>query len=545
MLKNYDADPYSITLEEVCKNAMTAFNNGLKADSTNALNVVGIGMVILLQKNDTVAADVYFKKAERSLPKSKKRYTERNVNTLIKLGIAQLYAKNPRYNKAIAYLEKIKEIKPENTDIYIAIGDVYVEQNNASAAVVNYNQAVYKDAKLTVPLVKIGNLYMRSRNLNEAKNYFEQAKEIDSTFAPLYRGLGEMYGMGGLANLSKQNFKKFLDLSGNNIPAKVQYVNSLFRAKDYKEALVNIEEILNYDKSRNYLNRIAAYSCYEMKPADYPKAKTYIETFFKNATPEKIIIKDYAYYGRILLKLKDTSLVDKAFEKLLMAYKLDSSDNDLISDIAINAYFNKRFTLAAQMFNKKIANNSKAGTNDYMYLGKTYYQYAQQIAKSDSFTADANYKNADKIFSKVTEIEPDNIQAYYWIANTYFAMDPDSKTGLTKQKYEMVIQKGQPDTVKNAKEIYEAYSYLAPYYLTSKDYPNAIIYSQKILSLDPKNSQWQIKGNSLLAGIYHTKKDYPKALFYYKKVYALDPKNEGIKKTIDGLTKTINAQQDQ
>ena len=68
--------------------------------------------------------------------------------------------------------------------------------------------------------------------------------------------------------------------------------------------MVNIEEILNYDKSRNYLNRIAAYSCYEMKPADYPKAKTYIETFFKNSPPEKIIIKDYAYYGRILLKLK-------------------------------------------------------------------------------------------------------------------------------------------------------------------------------------------------------------------------------------------------
>ena len=63
--------------------------------------------------------------------------------------------------------------------------------------------------------------------------------------------------------------------------------------------------------------------------------------------------------------------------------------------------------------------------------------------------------------------------------------------------------------------------------LTTKDYPNAISYSQKILILDPKNNQWQIKGNSLLAGIYHTKKDYPKALFYYQKVYALDPKNEG------------------
>ncbi len=174
MLKNYDADPFSVTLDEVCKNAMSAFNSGLKADSTNALNLVGIGMVILLQKNDTLAADVYFKKAEKSLPKSKnkKKYSERNVNTLIKLGVAQLYAKTPRYNKAIAYLERIKEIMPENTDIYIALGDLYVEQNNASAAVVNYNQAVYKDAKFTVPLVKIGQLYMRSRNLNEAKNYF-------------------------------------------------------------------------------------------------------------------------------------------------------------------------------------------------------------------------------------------------------------------------------------------------------------------------------------------------------------------------------------
>ena len=85
-----------------------------------------------------------------------RKYTERNVNTLIKLGIAQLYAKNPRYPKAIAYLERIKEIMPENTDIYIALGDVYVDQNNASEAVKNYNQAVYKDAKLTVPLVKIG-----------------------------------------------------------------------------------------------------------------------------------------------------------------------------------------------------------------------------------------------------------------------------------------------------------------------------------------------------------------------------------------------------
>ncbi len=543
MLKDYDSDPYSNTLDEVCKNAKTAFEDGLKVDSLNPLDLVGIGMVILLQNNDTITADVYFNKAEKQLPRRAKKYTDRDVNTLIKLGLAQLYAKNPRYKKAIAYLEKIKEIKPDNTDIYMALGDVYINENDASEAIKNYNQAVYKNPKLISPLVKIGTLYMRSRNLNEAKNYFEQAKEMDSTFAPLYRGLGEMYSMGGLANLSKQNFKIFLDLSGNNIPAKVQYVNSLFKAREYKEAIENIEDILTVDKSRTYLYRVAAYSCYEMKPPDYPKARTYIETFFKNSPHDKIIIKDYEYYGRILLRLKDTSLIDKAFEELMKAYKLDSTDNDLIADISINAYYSKRFSLAAQMLSRKIT-IGKANSNDYIYLGKTYYQMAQ-AEKSDSIAQKEDYMNADKAFTELAQKEPNNIQAYLWTANTYAAMDPNSKQGLAKPKYETVIEKAISDTVKNAQELYEAYSYLASYYLISKDFPNSIVYSQKIVSLDPTKTAWQIKGNSLLAGIYHTKKEYPKALYYYEKVYALDSRNEDIKKTIEAMKKTINAMREQ
>lgn len=547
ILKNYIADPYSNTLEDVAKEATAIFTDGLKNDSLNVLNQVGLGMVVLLQKNDTAKADVYFKKAELSLPKKAKKFTEANVNTLIKLGIAQLYATSPRYNKAIAYLEKAKEAAPDNTDIYIALGDIYVDQNNASTAVTNYNKAVYLNPKLTVPKVKIGNLYMRSRNLTEARNYFEQAKEIDSTFAPLYRGLGEMYSLGGLANLSKTNFKKFLDLSGNNIPAKVQYVNSLFKAKDYKEAIANIEEILNYDKSRNYLYRIAAYSCYEMRPGDYAMGREYIETFFKNAAPEKIIVKDYAYYGRILLKLKDTSVIDLAFEKLLTAYKMDTTDFDLVSDIAINAYFSRRFPLASEMLNKKIE-NGKASTTDYMYLGKTYYQMAQ-AEKSDTLTASQieQYKNAESVFTKITEMEPDNMQAYLWIANTYASMDPETKEGLARPKYETVIEKAMADTVKYAKELYESYSYMGSLYLFSPkpDYNKAEVFYNKLINLDPKNNLWKIKGYSSLGIIDTKRKRYADAIGRYKKVLELDPKNDNSQKAIDGLQKAIKAQQQQ
>ena len=543
ILKNYATDPLSNSLTETVKEASTLFNKGIKADSLNALNYVGLGMVVLLEKGDTVAADKYFKKAELSLPKNKKRYTERNFNTLIKLGLSELYSKKPRYNKATSYLNKAIDFGPKNTDAYIALGDVYLDQNKASEAVTQYNRAVYINQKLAEPLVKIGNLYMRSRNLNQARENFEKAKEIDSTYAPLYKGLGEMFSLGGQPKFATQNYKKYFALSGNNIPAQKQLVVALFKAKVYDEVITNVDEIMAVDKSSNYLNRVAAYSCYEKKPADYQKALKYIELFFAATTPEKIITKDYAYYGRILLKLRDTSLVDKAFDKLITAYKLDTTDCELISDIASNAYFAKRFKISVDFYNKKII-DCKNSTNDYMYLGKAYYQLAAS-EKADSIKKEADYHNAENTFTKVTSNEPDNLQAYLWIANTNASLDPESKKGIAKPKYEMVIQKAITDTVKNVKELFESYSFMASCYFGNKDYNNAITFAQKIVSLDPKNTGAQIKGNTFLALSYQFKKDYPRALTYYKKVSALNPKDEAVQKTIKALQKNIAAQQEQ
>jgi tetratricopeptide (TPR) repeat protein len=231
VLKNYQTDPLSNSLSETVKEANSLFAGGVKADSTNGLNYVGLGMVVLLEKGDTVAADKYFKKAEQTLPKRKKSFTDRNFQTLIKLGLSELYAKNPRYTKSEAYLNKAIEFNDKNTDAYIALGDVYLDQNRASDAVAKYNKAIYINAKLAEPLVKIGNLYMRSRNLNQARENYEKAKEIDSTYAPLYKGLGEMFSLGGQPKFATQNYKKYFALSGNNIPAQKQLVNALFKGR--------------------------------------------------------------------------------------------------------------------------------------------------------------------------------------------------------------------------------------------------------------------------------------------------------------------------
>lgn len=555
VLKSYLNDPYSNTQEEAVKEAKASFQKGIQVDSTKMLNYIGMGMIALMTKNDTVTADSYFSKVEKTIPTKFKKFTDNDFTLLIKLGQAQLYSPKPRYYKAIAYLEKAKaasadlgtrtkKLSNEKPEVYIALGDVYLEMNDASAAVANYNKATFINPDLAEPIVKIGRLYMRSRNLQAARNNFDQAKEIDSTYAPLYRAYGELYLMSsGTAQFAKINFKKFLELSGNNVPAKIQYVNSLFKSKDYKECLENIEEILTYDKSRNYLNRVAAYSAYEMRPPDYNKALYYIEEFFKNTTPEKIISKDYAYYGRILLKLKDkdTSYVRKAFDNLLMAYNMDSTDVELITDIAYNAYYNKLFPLAIRMLQKKIE-LGQGQSSDYMLMGKAYYQMAQGL--SDTTAQNANYRAAQAVFTRLTQLEPENVQAYLWIANTAYSLDPEGKQGLALPQYQKVIEVASKDTVKNAAELYEAYRFMGSYYFynSKPDYDQAEKYFTKIIYLDPKKDQWKIMGYSSLAVLYTKKKEYPKALEMYNRILALDPNNTDVKKTVEALKKSMKGQ---
>jgi tetratricopeptide (TPR) repeat protein len=531
ILNEYITDPFSNSKANAAKEAKELFKEGAKKDSLNPLNYIGLGMVALFEKGDTNLANSYFSKVEITIPRKAKNYTPKTIETLIKLSTAELYSDNPRFQRALYYAGLANTAAPTNPDVFTALGDINQANKQFSVAITNYNRALYLDPKNVLLMVKIGNIYIRAKNLVESRNYFEKAKAIDSTFAPLYKGLGEAYSSAGQYKFAKINYKKFLDFSGNNIPAKISYINSLFSAKDYTEALNQIEEVQKIDNSRNYLNRVAAYSAYDKKPADYNKALEYIETFFKNTTPDRIITRDYTYYGRTLLKLKkDSAQIDKGFEMLRTAYESDTNDMDIVDDLAVNGYFLRRFPIAIEMLQKKISLGN-ATTKDYMYLGKTYYQLGQ-------------YGKADTVFTMVTQKDPDFLDAYVWIANTYANLDPESKEGLAKPKYEMVIQKALADTVKNSKELYDAYSYMVSYYLFSPkpDYDMSEKYCDKVISLDPNNKKKQIMAYKSLGIIYTKRKEYPKAIGFYKKAQALDPADVESTKVIEGLNKAIEAQ---
>jgi tetratricopeptide (TPR) repeat protein len=307
--------------------------------------------------------------------------------------------------------------------------------------------------------------------------------KIDSTYAPAYRELGSLLARAGRPEEAKKNFAKFLELS-RNTAARKQYVNTLIELKDYNEAIEQLYLILKVDDTDNDVNRALAYSYFETQK--YDSGLVYIRKFIANAKPEKIRSLDYAYYGSLLAKTKQDSL---ASEQLMMAYSLDTSKAELISEAALCNTRIKKYDKARDLYEQKI-NLGKGVPMDYYNLGKVYYTLQ-------------DYVKADTNLALFNVMQPDYIPGFAWRARTKSNLDvKDTKgfntTGYAVPVYEGLIEKTQSDTVKYMKERFESFDYLAFYH-----------YSQ--YSRDQK-----------------LKDEAEKALYFYVRMSAVNPNDEKV-----------------
>ena len=570
-LLSYFADTISNSLKITSNQAKGMYEKGVNADSLNPLNYIGLAKVSFYLGNDKDAAN-FRAKAKKQLPSYKKVSKIPNPKdyayALAKL--AESYVRNEKVdtNRAFPLLREALSIDPKNPDIYIIAGDLYFLIKDASASVKNYGIANNLDKTRPTANMKIGSIYMRAKNLNNAIPYFEQAISLNANFAPAYRELGQLYSMAGKYDKSKEYFKKYLELTKGNIPAKIRYAVALYYAKQYDDVIKIVEEIFSVDQKRIYLNRIAAYSCFEKNPPAYENALTYMDKLFKEMPQDQIIQKDYTYYAKILLKknsdypkmvsnteklerdlnrnqdkfdaaktadakdklkvqidtltsqiekqrkliASDDVELDKAFVAYKKAFEQTPEDKSLLNDIAVNLYNYKRFNESAKYFEKLIA-LGKNEANDYLQVGKAYSQ-----AK--------NYTKADSSLTTLIQKYPDFLQGYVWMANTYTSMDPDNEKGIAKPKFEDLIKKARIDSVKNVGELFNSYRFMGSYYFGQKNYAKARDFYYMIVNLTADNKDYKTIGYNSIGLTYYSNSEFEKATEAYKKTLEVDPKNQ-------------------
>ncbi|NSW94142.1 MAG: tetratricopeptide repeat protein, partial [Bacteroidales bacterium] len=265
-LLEYFNDTISNSLVVATKAAKEVFEKGVSANPNDPLNYVGLAKVAYYLGDDKTANEMRAKARSFLLPykKIKKISPPAKDYAYALAKIAESYIKDNQVDTSLAFplLREAVKIDPKNPDIYLITGDIYMLLNDGSNAIKNYNLAQFADPQSPTANMKIGYVYAKSRALQSAIPFFEEAIKLNENYAPAYRELGQLYWRAGRVEQSKNYFKKYLDLTAGNIPAKIRYVTSLFYAGDYDEVIRNVEEILAVDQSRSYMNRIAGYSAY-------------------------------------------------------------------------------------------------------------------------------------------------------------------------------------------------------------------------------------------------------------------------------------------
>lgn len=587
-LADYFSDTISNSLTVAAKSAKEIYQKGVEANPNDPLNYIGLAKVANYTGDEKTASEMRAKAKSFLLPyKNIKKISPPAKNYAFALAkIAESYIKDDKVDTLVA-LPLIREaikIDNKNRDVYLIAGDIYILVNDGSKAISYYKLAQYADPQSSTANMKIGNIYVKGRALPAAIPYYEEAIQLNANYAPAYRELGQLYLVAQRFDQSKENFKKYLDLTAGNIPAKTRYVNALFYAKDYDGVIKNVEDIFAVDKSRTYMNRIAGYSSYEKTPPDYIKALAYMETLFKTVAPERIIPKDYLYLARILLKknqnypkmvdelnsfklqlekekaklstastaektklrpgidelttkianlekevAKSDSELERAFVAYAKALSFKPDNRNLLNEIANSYAINKKYEGAAKAWTKLLDPN-KDNTEDLMRIGRAYYNGEK-------------YKTADSLFTSITVKNPTYVPAYVWIANTYVKMDPDSKLGLAKPKFEKVIDVAESDSVKNASVMIDAFVYLSYFHMINDNYSKSKDYYNRIININPNSKENKLKGyigigglESRMAGNEKTlegKLAYlAKANDAYGRVIALDPANASAKSSL-------------
>lgn len=440
-------------------NAM--YQKGADANPTNPISYVGLGKVQWYKDQSADAKANFFKATTLAAGK--------NATVLMKIAEAYTNAPTKNLTDAFTLLAQAAKLEPKNPEVYILTGDAFLEQNNGTKAVENYEKAGALDPKSPRALLKQGQIWNRAKNYQLAIDTYKKAKLIDSTFAPAFREAAEIYHKAGQDKIAYGQMKKYIQLN-NDCGARARSAGFALESKFYKECIVDAKEAQRCDSTNVFIHRYLAYAKYET--VDYAGGLENINFFFANAPADKVIPQDYEYRAKLLSKTGKDSLAILDFKK---AMDLQPDKVELNGDIA-NAYVQmKKYPEAIAAYKVKME-KGKPGVNDYYKLGIAYY-------KSKDFI------NADSSFVQVIKLQPELTLGHLWRAKSNSQLDPKNEKWLAKPFYETYLTKVKPeDTEKSKSDLIGANTYMGVYFMNNKNVCEAKAYFKKVAELEPANA---------------------------------------------------------
>lgn len=463
--------------------AKNLYQKALGANPNAALLLAGMGQIALMERNAAEARNRF--ETAISLTKAK------DYNVLNAIARANVDA---RTGDAAYAIEKLRLI-PENkrtAEIWTTLGDAYRKMTDGANAQLSYQSALAVDPNYSRANFMIGRIYQTQGFTQEPyyMKYYNEALAKDPNFAPAYYWLYDYYYRRDV-NKSREYLDKYIGVADPDSKNCYYQASILYASRQYQQTISKANECITAGGQNAYpsLYGLKAYAYDKLN--DSANAKTFFDLYFQKQNPEKLESGDYATYGRVLLKFPGNEATAANYiQKAIASDTLEANKVEYITSVANTYLAAKNYNQAAVWYTKLFAVKKNVTKTDLYNAGINYYR-------------GGNYKTSDSIFTIYKQKYPEEMLGYYYGAINKANIDSTSALGLAVPDYEKIIQlsAASTDTAKAKQQQIAAYNYMVNYYYNvKKDKPTTISYLDKIIALDPSNTQAIENRKAILAG---------------------------------------------
>ncbi len=441
------------------------------ATSQQPFALCAYGAVLLEQQKKDSAATLFTK----ALTDTK----EKDPMILLAVATAHQEADSGDANYAIELLNKAIKRDKHTPGLYVALGNAYRKLMDGTNSYKAYQDALALDDRNVDAMYRLGKIFVTQDNPEMYLKYFNDAVAADSTFAPAWFELYYHYYFHDV-NKAMEYLNHYIANDDPGIKNDYLVTDLLYSSRQYQSAIDHARHLIGQQagKSEPRLYKLIAYSYKELH--DSTKALDYMKQYFQQQPDSGFVVKDYSTMAEIYDELHQP---DSAIAYYIKAGNLEKD------------------SLQQRNYAKKLAGLYK-GQKDYsnqaIWLGR-YYQGNDRATNLDLFNwglahyMAKEFPLADTVFTLYVSKYPDQCFGYYWRARSAAAIDT-TMTGLAIPDYLKIVDIDSKDSTEktNRKHLIESYGYIAAYKAnTQKDYAGAIDYFQRLLALDPENSDAQ------------------------------------------------------
>lgn len=479
------------------------FNKGKAAKDNPEYNTIGLGHIDLNNGNAT-AAKAKFDAVEKEIKR-------RDVEQLVYIGRAYVYADNPDYKQAVAWLNKAVAKDEKFAPAYLYLGEAYYRDRNQNEAYRNYRKALEMDSNLVRAKLQLGVITKNTRAaFPEAIKAFEGIIAANPNYGPVYRELAETYALWANTDTSKYKeyitkalgyYEKYMTMTDYSLDSRMRRADFLVLARDYKALEVEAKKMQQLDKVNPRILRYLAYSSYEN--GNYEASLTAMKDFIAKVEPKRIIARDYLYLGLAKLATtvgkddKDNSIItdqakfDEAINDIKKAAETDIDITNEFNAIGKKLFDQKLYGPASVVF--EVATTNPENRNlfyDNFYLAYAIYYDHVNKSEADKKLNTAQLTKADSALTKVIELSPEAQDAYLYKAKVNQNLQSDEAYAKMATAYDeyikIVTAKGAEEVKSASRNLLEAYSNAGAYYAV-KDKAKAKEYFTKALAIDPND----------------------------------------------------------